>query len=137
MNTEARFAHNKESTAGLLASGLIPSMRHAIQNLMAEDMIVLPAAATVFAQAVEARTTEVCAVDMSAVNQFRWHPAYLSGERPSVVHFRANREPQVWSLSCLEHCLRASGQACPSKLLALPPALYELESSQKPKVKII
>lgn len=61
-------------------------MRHAIQNLMADGMIVLPAAATVYVQAVEARTANVSGVDMSPVNQCRWHPAYLSG--PDSPPFR-------------------------------------------------
>lgn len=30
-------------------------------------------------QAVEARTTEVCGVDMSAINRYRWTPAFAAG----------------------------------------------------------
>lgn len=59
-------------------------MRHAIQHLMADGMVVLPAAATVYVQAVEARTTEVAGIDMSAANQCRWHPAYLCGAWPAA-----------------------------------------------------
>jgi len=54
-------------------------MRHAVQNLMADDMLLLPASATVHVQAAEIRTGEVCGVDMTPVNQHRWHPGYLSG----------------------------------------------------------
>ena len=65
--------------AGLLTSGLIPSVRHAIQNLMADEMIILPAAATVFVQAAEIRIADVCGVDLSPSNQYRWHPSHLAG----------------------------------------------------------
>ena len=71
-----KFAHS----AGLLTSGIIPSMRHAVQNLMADDMIVLPATATVFVQAVEIRFDDVCGVNMTPANQYRWHPTHLAGE---------------------------------------------------------
>jgi hypothetical protein len=73
------YAARRAWGAGLLTSGLIPCMRHAIQNLMADDMLLLPASATVYVQAVEIRTGEVCGVDMSPVNQHRWHPGYLAG----------------------------------------------------------
>ena len=61
-------------------------MRHCIQNLMADDMLVLPAAATVYCQAVEARTGAVCSFDMSSANRYRWHPAHTCGAplRPSA-----------------------------------------------------
>lgn len=68
--------------AGLLTSGILPAMRHCIQHLMADDMIVLPAAATVYCQAAEARTGTVCGFDMSAANRYRWHPAHTSGMSP-------------------------------------------------------
>lgn len=45
-------------------------------------MVIIPASATVFVQAVEIRTTEVCGFDMSGVNLHRWHPAYLCGQLP-------------------------------------------------------
>ena len=54
-------------------------MRHAIQNLMTEEMIVLPAAATVYVQAAEVKTKQVCGIDMAPLNRHRWHPTYLSG----------------------------------------------------------
>lgn len=65
--------------AGLLTSGLLPVVKHAVQSLMTTDMVIIPASATVFVQAVESRTGDVCAIDMSGVNVHRWHPAYLSG----------------------------------------------------------
>jgi protein arginine N-methyltransferase 7 len=40
---------------GLLASGLIPSFRHASNSLLLPDAILLPASATVYAMAVEMR----------------------------------------------------------------------------------
>ena len=68
-----------EACAGLLTSGILPAMRHCIQNLMADDMVVLPAAATVYCQAAEARTGAVCGFDMSAADRYRWLPAHTSG----------------------------------------------------------
>ena len=65
--------------AGLLTSGLIPCLRHAAQNLVTDDAVIMPSSARVFVQAIEARTGNVCDVDMSGVNVHRWHPAYLSG----------------------------------------------------------
>jgi hypothetical protein len=65
--------------AGLLTSGLIPVVRHCIQKLMADDMQIIPMAATVYVQAVEARTGKVCGIDMTPVNLQRWHPAYTAG----------------------------------------------------------
>ena len=37
--------------AGLLTSGLIPAVRHALHNLLTHDAIVIPSSATVFVQA--------------------------------------------------------------------------------------
>lgn len=54
-------------------------MRHCIQNLMADDMVVLPAATTVYCQAAEARSGAVCGFDMSAADRYRWLPAHTSG----------------------------------------------------------
>lgn len=54
-------------------------MRHAIQTLMTDNMVVLPASATIYVQAVEIRVSDVCGVDMSPSNQYRWHPSHLAG----------------------------------------------------------
>ena len=41
-------------------------------------------------QAVEARTTEVCGVDMSPVNLYRWTPAFAAGaQRPVYTSLSA------------------------------------------------
>lgn len=40
------------SPAGLLTTGLIPSVRHALDGLLTSDAILLPASATVYMQAV-------------------------------------------------------------------------------------
>eukprot|EP00884_Botryococcus_braunii_P006992 jgi/Botrbrau1/16294/Bobra.0066s0063.1 len=63
---------------GLLSSGLIPVVRHCVQKLMADDMVVIPMAATVYVQAVQARTGKVCGFDMTPINLHRWHPAYTA-----------------------------------------------------------
>ncbi|KAL3131069.1 hypothetical protein ABBQ38_000384 [Trebouxia sp. C0009 RCD-2024] len=64
---------------GLLASGIIPVVRHCLENLLTANAHVIPASATVFAQAVEMRTTDVCGLDMSAMNRHRWHPGHTAG----------------------------------------------------------
>lgn len=65
--------------AGLLTSGLVPAVSHALASLATIDALVLPASATVFVQAVEVRTNSVCGLDLSAANLYRWHPAYAAG----------------------------------------------------------
>ena len=57
----------------------MPSVRHALGSLLTTDAILLPASATVYMQAVELRTGDVCGLDMSAANLYRWHPAYAAG----------------------------------------------------------
>lgn len=65
---------------GLLSSGLLPAIRHARDKLlMLPDAVVVPGGATVFVQAVEIRSTEVCGFDCSAANLLRWHPSHTSG----------------------------------------------------------
>ena len=62
---------------GLLASGLIPSVRHALTKLVLPDAsVVVPAAATLYVQAVSLRTTSVSGFDLSAINSHRWHAAH-------------------------------------------------------------
>lgn len=79
--------------AGLLTSGLIPSVRHALGSLLTTDAILLPASATVYCQAVELRSGEVCGLDMGAANQYRWHPAYAAGECPCLRGVPASQQP--------------------------------------------
>lgn len=67
---------------GLLASGLIPSFKHASERLLLPDAILLPASATVYAMPVEMRSTEVCGLDVSAMNAYRWSPTYTSAIAP-------------------------------------------------------
>ena len=82
---------------GLLSSGIIPAVRHALSTLTTQDAIVLPASATVYMQAVELRTTDVCGMDMSAANLYRWHPAYATGPPWEKDAVRALSEPvAVW-----------------------------------------
>ena len=63
---------------GLLTAGMLPSVRHALDNLLTTDATVLPASATVYAQAIELRTDQVSGFDMQAINKMRWHPAYVT-----------------------------------------------------------
>ena len=73
------YPENLFCNSGLLTSGLIPSMRHAINSLMADEMVVLPASATVYVQAAEIRVSKVSGVDMTPSNQYRWHSSHLAG----------------------------------------------------------
>jgi hypothetical protein len=65
--------------AGLLTSGIVPAMHHCLHSIMADDAVLLPASATVYVQAAEIRTNRVCGFDMSAVNRYRWTPAFAAG----------------------------------------------------------
>ncbi|KAI8104703.1 hypothetical protein M9434_003256 [Picochlorum sp. BPE23] len=59
----------------ILSSGLIPAIQHSLSELMIpERHIIMPASATVYAQAVELRVNHVAGVDMSAANLYRWCP---------------------------------------------------------------
>ena len=44
------------TAAGLLASGIIPAVRHCLDNLLTTDARIIPASATVFAQVPSAET---------------------------------------------------------------------------------
>jgi len=82
---------------GLLSAGLIPACRHALAKLMLPDSIVIPAAATVFAQAVQFRVDSVCGFDVSATNLHRWEPAHASGTPLAPGSYVALSEPmRVW-----------------------------------------
>ena len=64
---------------GLLSAGLIPACRHALAHLMLPDALVIPAAATVYAQAAQLRSDTVCGFDVGAMNLHRWEPAHAAG----------------------------------------------------------
>ncbi|KAK9825810.1 hypothetical protein WJX74_009582 [Apatococcus lobatus] len=82
---------------GLLTCGLIPAVRHSLDNLLTPNAIILPASATVFMQAAEVRTKDVCGLDMSAADLHRWHPVYLSGAPLADDLFRPLSGPlEVW-----------------------------------------
>ncbi len=65
---------------GLLSSGIIPCVKHALAELATMDAVVIPASATVSVQAVQIYTEEVCGIDMSPVNRWRWSPMYTAGQ---------------------------------------------------------
>lgn len=79
----------------LLTSGIIPGMRHALHNLLTPEAFVIPASATVYVQAVEIQTVEVCGLDVSAVNRHRWAPAFRCGTPLQDGAYTALCEPQV------------------------------------------
>jgi protein arginine N-methyltransferase 7 len=87
---------------GLLSAGLIPACRHALAKLMLPDALVIPAAATVYAQAVQFRIDNVCGFDVSATNMYRWQPAHASGTPLSPDSYVALSEPvRVWHFDML------------------------------------
>lgn len=88
-------------------------MHHCLHGIMADDAVLLPAAATVYVQAAEARTDEVCGFDMSAINRYRWTPAFTSGlsrTNPKAkfadmcIFLRFREEKMQWSISLLNCC---------------------------------
>ena len=82
---------------GLLSSGLIPSTKHCLQNLLLPDAIVLPSSATVFAQAIEIKSKNICALDVSAIDLYRSHPTYTSGVPVDPDSYRALSKPkEIW-----------------------------------------
>ena len=87
---------------GLLSAGLIPACRHALAKLMLPDALVVPAAATVYAQAVQLRVESVCGFDVSAVNLYRWEPAHASGTPLAPGSYIALSEPmRIWHFDML------------------------------------
>ena len=56
----------------LLSSGIIPAVQHSLNELLTSSAIVMPASATVYAQAIELRTGVEAGVDLSAANLYRW-----------------------------------------------------------------
>lgn len=81
----------------LLTSGIVPAIRHALDTLTTSDATVLPGSATVFIQAVELRTSNVCGFDMSAANLYRWHPTFATGAPLDMEAMRPlSRPAEVW-----------------------------------------
>ena len=87
---------------GLLSSGLIPCARHCLQNLLLPDAIVLPASATVFAQAIEIKSKPVCGFDVSAMDLYRSHPTYTSGiEVDKNAFVELSKPMEIWHFDLL------------------------------------
>lgn len=64
---------------GLLSSGIIPAVRHALDKLLLPDAVVIPSSATLYAQAVDMRTPAFDGINLSAIDGYRWHPTYIAG----------------------------------------------------------
>ena len=64
--------------SGLLGHGLAINLKHACKNLLTPDAQLLPRSATVHAQLLEMRTTDICGFDLSAFNKYRWNTGYES-----------------------------------------------------------
>ena len=83
---------------GLLSSGLIPSTKHCLQNLLLPDAIVLPSPhATVSRIAIEIKSRNICGLDVSAMDLYRSHPTYTSGVPVNPDSYRALSKPkEIW-----------------------------------------
>lgn len=64
---------------GLLSSGMIPAVRHALDKLLLPDAIMIPSSATMYAQAIDMRTPSFDGITLSAIDAYRWHPTYMAG----------------------------------------------------------
>ncbi|GHP04547.1 hypothetical protein PPROV_000330100 [Pycnococcus provasolii] len=87
---------------GLLTSGLLPAVTHALDNLAIQDPVVIPSSVTVFAQAVQIKTPECCGFDVSAVDRHRWHPSYACGVPLNTDYIVPLSEPiEAWNFDLL------------------------------------
>ena len=69
-------------------------------------------------QAVEARTTDVCGVDMSPVNLYRWTPAFAAGGHlPGFDSLSAGpSRPRAWQHTCNRMCSLTQRADCKPSL---------------------
>lgn len=82
---------------GLLTSGMIPAIHHALAELATHNAIVVPSNATVYMQAVELRISDVCNFDMSSINLYRWNSLYSSGTSLNLDAIQPLSDPvAVW-----------------------------------------
>ena len=87
---------------GLLTSGIIPAARHALDNLMIDKPIAIPCSATLYVQAGEVYTEDVCGFDLSVMNRHRWMPAFASGVPVDGECFVPLSAPmEVWQFDML------------------------------------
>jgi protein arginine N-methyltransferase 7 len=87
---------------GLLTSGMIPAVKHCLDNIMIDKPVVIPCSATVYVQAGQVYTEDVCGFDMSKMNRHRWMPSFTSGlpfREESFVPLAAPVE--VWQFNML------------------------------------
>ena len=81
----------------LLSSGMIPAIQHALHDLLIPNSIIMPASATVYAQAVELRVTDVAGMDMSAANLYRWCQNHVPSGTLNVDYVNALSDPmEAW-----------------------------------------
>ena len=87
---------------GLLSSGMIPAVKHALDQLLLPDAIVMPSSATLYAQAVEIRTPSIDGLDLSAIDSYRFHPTYACGVDFTTDAYTALSAPmQVFTFDML------------------------------------
>lgn len=60
---------------GLLTSGIIPAVSHALNHLALTDALVVPAAISVRVQAVQVEAAKApCGITLAALDRYRWLP---------------------------------------------------------------
>jgi len=94
---------------GFLTSGLLPCVSHCLDNLMLPESIVIPAAATVYAQAVEISTAPVCELQLSGLDAFRCAlsmgmSSCLSTEHKQLGAFRYALDSDLRDTACVQGC---------------------------------
>lgn len=81
----------------ILSSGIIPAIQHCLSELMIPDAIIMPCSATVYAQAIELRVTDIAGMDMSASNLYRWCQNHVPMGTVNMDHVKILSDPvEAW-----------------------------------------
>ncbi|MEZ4953671.1 MAG: tetratricopeptide repeat protein [Saprospiraceae bacterium] len=79
--------------AGVIGEGVLPTVRHALQNLLADDAIIIPAKVKIFGQLIEipmrskvSPVRQISGFDLSAFDQYRIQSEYITVELESESH---------------------------------------------------
>lgn len=81
----------------ILSSGIVPAIHHCMNELLIPNAIIMPASATVYAQAIELRITEVAGMDLSASNLYRWCQNHVPSGTVDMEHVKILSDPvEAW-----------------------------------------
>lgn len=79
--------------AGVIGEGVLPTVRHALQNLLTEDATIIPAKVKIFGQLIEipsrskvSPVRQISGFNLSAFDQYRIQGEYLTVELESESH---------------------------------------------------